>query len=153
MCTLTSALPFLIVTIAQFKRTVEEVCRSLMNSLNLLFCYSSHIRHSFTNSAGCHDGERISCKFTESWILQSVVSPPLANSASPSCHKLSVALTFLRMPVSHALDQYSVTRTKNSCPAADPRSLQHAYICGFPLPPRNCGCPQPARVYAPCAGL
>ena len=153
MCTLTSALPFLIVTIAQFKRTVEEVCRSLMNSLNLLFCYSSHIRHSFTNSASCHDVERISCKFTQSWILQSVVSPPLANSASLLCHKLSVALNFLRMPISHALDQYSATRSKKSYPVADPRSLQHAYICGFPLLSRICGCPQPARAYASCAGL
>ena len=90
-----------------------------MNSLNLLFFYSSHIGHSFTNSSCCHDVERISCKFTESWILQSVFSPPLANSASPSCHKLSVALTFLRMPISNALDHYSVTRTKNSYCAPD----------------------------------
>ena len=91
-----------------------------MNSLNLHFFYSSHIGHSFTNSSSCHDVERISCKFTESWILQSVVSPPLANSASPSCHKLSVALKFLRMPVSNALEHYSVTRTKYSYSAPDP---------------------------------
>ena len=33
--------------------------------------------------------------------------------STPLCHKLSVALIFLLMSLSHALSQHSVTRTKN----------------------------------------
>ena len=32
-------------------------------------------KHSFISSAGCHHADRISCKMTETWKLQSVVSP------------------------------------------------------------------------------
>jgi len=57
--------------------------------------------------------ERIYCKITESWRLQSVVSLSLENVAAPLYHKLSVALNFLLVSLSHALGQYSDTRTKN----------------------------------------
>ena len=43
---------------------------------------ASHTKQSFTSSASCHHAIRISCKITESWKLQSVVSPPLANIAT-----------------------------------------------------------------------
>jgi len=70
-------------------------------------------KHSFTISVGCDDTERISWKITESWKLQSVVSPLLENVAATLYHKLSMALHFFLMSLSHALNQHSFNCTKN----------------------------------------
>jgi len=43
-----------------------------------------HAKHSFINSASCHHAERISCKITEIWELQSVVLPPVENVGTSS---------------------------------------------------------------------
>jgi len=64
-------------------------------------------------SVNCLHTERISCMITESWKLQSVVSPPLENVTTPLYHKRSVPLNFLLVILSHALDQHSVTPTAN----------------------------------------
>jgi len=70
-------------------------------------------KYSFTISVGCDDAERISCRTTESWKLQSVASPLLENLAATLYHKLSIALHFLLMSPSHVLNQHSFTCTKN----------------------------------------
>jgi len=41
-------------------------------------------KRSLVSSAGCHYSERISCKITETWKLQSVVLPPLENVSTPN---------------------------------------------------------------------
>ena len=74
---------------------------------------SNHSKHSFISSPGCHHPERISCKITDSWKLQSVVSPPTENVSTLLYHQHSVALNFLLMSLSHAFGQHSVTRTKD----------------------------------------
>jgi len=47
-------------------------------------------KHSFISSAGCHHTDSISCKMTETWRLQSVVSPQPVARMRPS--KLFIAV-------------------------------------------------------------
>jgi len=106
---------------------------------------TGHAKHSFSNSASCHHAERISCKITERWKIQSIVSPLLENVATPLREKLSVVLNFLLVSLSPALGQHSVARTKNF--------LSHAR----PAPSSTHACPTlvliALRVYPPRAGL
>ena len=56
-------------------------------------------KHSSISSGECHHAERISCKMTDTWKLQSVVSPPLENVSTPAMSKPRPA----RDPVSFSL--------------------------------------------------
>ena len=100
-----------------------SICSSALHGMPI------HTEHSFASNATCHHAERISCKVTETGKLQSVVSPTLENVATPSYHKLYVKLNVLLTPLSHALNQHSVTRTKNffSYPAPAPHSLLYRF--------------------------
>jgi len=49
----------------------------------LLLLKTCPVIYAFASSASCHDAERISSKFTDSWMPQSVASPPLENIATP----------------------------------------------------------------------
>jgi len=55
----------------------------------------------------------------------------------------------LIVSLSHALSQHSATGTKSNFIPRPPRTKfnphPHAYLCGFPQPPRKCGYPQPAQ--------
>jgi len=65
-------------------------------------------------------------------------------------HKVSVALTFLLMSLSHALNQHSITRTKNFLSCARPTAAGILCLCGFPQPPQM---RVPVRVNPPHTGL
>jgi len=109
----------------------------------------SHTEHLSISSASCHHPECNSCKITESWKLQPVVSSPLENVATPLYHKLSVALNFLHMSLSHSLGQRSVSHTNNfiSCTGPAPSSTQPTCIAlSVPTPDPQCGYPQLAWV-------
>ena len=92
----------------------------LYNCSSAIHDMTSNNKHSFISSTNCHHPACISCKITESWKLRSVVSPPLANVATPLSCKPSVALNFLLMSLSHALGQHSVARKKTILSRARP---------------------------------
>jgi len=66
----------------------EEFAQTMKNDM------PSHTKHSFTSSASSHHAERIYCNITESWKLQSVVSPPQEIVPTPLYYKFSVPLNF-----------------------------------------------------------
>jgi len=68
-------------------------------------------KHSFTSSFSSHHPEPISCKITESWKLQPVISSSVENVVAPLHRKLS--LLFLLMSPSDALGQHSGIHTKD----------------------------------------
>jgi len=108
----------------------EEFAQTMKNDM------PSHTKHSFTSSASSHHAERIYCNITESWKLQSVVSPPQENVPTPLYYKFSVPLNFLLISLSYALGQHSVIRTNHflSLPCTKLNPL--VKLCGFPHRPR-----------------
>jgi len=68
--------------------------------------------------------ELISCKITESWKLQSVLSPSLENIPTPLHHKLSCSIEFFTHVTFTCIESTSVTRTKFYHPAPTPHQVQ-----------------------------
>jgi len=96
---------------------------------------SSNPKHSFIRSLLAITQNVFFCKITNSWKLPSVVCLATAGEWLYILvyHKLSVALNFLFMLLSHALGQHSVVCTKNF--------LSHAH----PSPSSTRSHPEPAR--------
>jgi len=93
-------------------------------------------------NASCHHPERISCRLNEIWNVQSVVSlPPVVNVSAPFYHKLSLALNYLLLPLSHALEQHSVTQTKDflSCSRPLPDQVQPVPALQMRVPATHVG--------------
>jgi len=75
-------------------------------------------------SSSCHYAERISCKITESWKLESVVSQPLENVATPFYHKLYASIDFLAHVTFTCIGSKSALRISYLAPA--PHQVQAA---------------------------